>query len=58
MTSHSPGIAKDTEVRQLGRFVADSRADTMSAEVRNELKKRVLDSTGVAIGHSIARQSK
>jgi 2-methylcitrate dehydratase len=50
MTSHTPGIRKDTEVRQLGRFVAAASADTMTVEAKDELKKRILDSIGVAIG--------
>ena len=50
MTSHTAGIRKDTEVRALGRFVAASRVEMISAEARDELKKRILDSLGVAIG--------
>lgn len=41
---------KDTEVRRLARFVAAADAATLSAEARDELKKRILDSIGVAIG--------
>lgn len=49
MTVHSD-VIKDTEVRKLGRFVAAAKAASMSTEARDELKKRILDSIGVAIG--------
>lgn len=44
------GELRDTEVRQLGRFVAGADHKTMSREARDELKKRMLDTVGVAIG--------
>lgn len=40
----------NTIVRQLGRFVAGTDHRTMSQEAREELKKRILDTIGVAIG--------
>ncbi|MEM6789363.1 MAG: MmgE/PrpD family protein [Myxococcota bacterium] len=40
----------DTEVRRLGRFVSEADHRTMSDEAREELKKRLLDTVGVAIG--------
>ncbi|NEP60480.1 MAG: MmgE/PrpD family protein [Symploca sp. SIO2G7] len=40
----------DTEVRQLGRFVSKADHRTMSNKAREELKKRILDTIGVAIG--------
>jgi 2-methylcitrate dehydratase len=43
-------MLKDTEVRRLGRFVASADAVTMTQDARDELRKRVLDSIGVAIG--------
>lgn len=49
MTVHST-VGKDTEVRALGRFVAKADSASLSAEARDELKKRLLDSIGVAIG--------
>ncbi|MGV6873093.1 MmgE/PrpD family protein [Pseudochelatococcus sp. B33] len=49
MTAHGSD-PKDTEVRRLGRFVASADAGALSAEARDELKKRILDSVGVAIG--------
>lgn len=42
---HSP-----TKVRQLGQFVSTADHRTMSSEAREELKKRILDTIGVAIG--------
>ncbi|MEM6549233.1 MAG: MmgE/PrpD family protein [Pseudomonadota bacterium] len=50
MTHHSTDLKPDTLVRQLGRFVARTDHKTMSAEAREELKKRILDTIGVAIG--------
>ncbi|MEM9442345.1 MAG: MmgE/PrpD family protein [Pseudomonadota bacterium] len=50
MTQHCPDVLPDTEVRQLGRFVAQADHNTMSREARDELKKRILDTVGVAIG--------
>ena len=49
MTPEDAGLP-DTEVRQLGRFVANTNHETMSHEAREELKKRILDTVGVAIG--------
>lgn len=46
-TSHTN---PDTIVRQLGRFVAKADHKIMSHEAREELKKRILDTIGVAIG--------
>jgi 2-methylcitrate dehydratase len=43
-------MLKDTEVRRLSRFVASAKVVTMSGDARDELRKRVLDSIGVAIG--------
>ncbi|MEM9137264.1 MAG: MmgE/PrpD family protein, partial [Cyanobacteria bacterium P01_F01_bin.42] len=40
----------DTQVRQLGRYVSQTDHKTMSHEAREELKKRILDTIGVAIG--------
>lgn len=39
-----------TEVEQLARFVADRRFDDISAQALKQLKIRVLDTIGVAIG--------
>jgi 2-methylcitrate dehydratase len=39
-----------TEVEQLARFVADRRFDDISGEALEQLKIRVLDTLGVAIG--------
>jgi 2-methylcitrate dehydratase len=39
-----------TEVEQLARFVADSQFGDISAKAREQLKIRVLDTVGVAIG--------
>ncbi|MBV7434210.1 MmgE/PrpD family protein [Cardiobacteriaceae bacterium TAE3-ERU3] len=39
-----------TEVQQLAEFVVKSDSATMSAEAREELLKRILDSIGVGIG--------
>ncbi|MEO0426763.1 MAG: MmgE/PrpD family protein [Pseudomonadota bacterium] len=50
MTHHSTETLPDTIVRQLGRFVAHTDHKTMSGEARDELKKRILDTVGVAIG--------
>lgn len=50
MSHHSQGSLADTEVRKLARFVAGTDQQTMSAEAREELKKRILDSVGVAVG--------
>ena len=49
MGAHAPGALKDTEVRRLARFVTSADAAAMTAEARDELLKRVLDSIGVAI---------
>ena len=50
MASAAPIPFEQTEVWQLGRFVAAADHRRMSAEAREELKKRILDSIGVAIG--------
>ncbi|MEM7480027.1 MAG: MmgE/PrpD family protein [Acidobacteriota bacterium] len=50
MTTESQAAPKDTEVRQLGRFVAGTDHRRMSQEAREELKKRIVDTIGVAIG--------
>ncbi|MEM9707934.1 MAG: MmgE/PrpD family protein [Pseudomonadota bacterium] len=50
MTHHSTELLPDTIVRQLGRFVSGTDHKTMSHEAREELKKRILDTIGVAIG--------
>ena len=39
-----------TEVEDLARFVSEADASWLSSQARDELKKRVLDSVGVAIG--------
>ncbi len=44
------GYKKDTEVRRLGRFVVTADSGSMTTEARDELRKRILDSVGVAIG--------
>lgn len=49
MSIHSE-ITKDTEVRKLARFVVKADAAAMSNMAKEELKKRILDSVGVAIG--------
>jgi 2-methylcitrate dehydratase len=43
-------MPKDTEVRRLGRFVASADAATLTQDARDELRKHILDSIGVAIG--------
>ncbi|MEM7733469.1 MAG: MmgE/PrpD family protein [Pseudomonadota bacterium] len=50
MTHHDPNVLPDTIVRQLGRFVSEADHKTMSHDAREELKKRILDTIGVAIG--------
>lgn len=50
MASAAPIPFEDTEVFQLARFVAGADQRDMSPEAREELKKRILDSIGVAIG--------
>ncbi len=50
MTLNSSKAAPDTIVRQLGRFVAETDHKDMSEQARDELKKRILDTIGVAIG--------
>ncbi|MEM6727240.1 MAG: MmgE/PrpD family protein [Pseudomonadota bacterium] len=50
MTHHSTDLRPDTIVRQLGRFVSEADHKTMSHAAREELKKRILDTIGVAIG--------
>ena len=50
MTLNSSKTAPDTIVRQLGRFVAETDHKDMSEQARDELKKRILDTIGVAIG--------
>mgnify|MGYP001791640052 CR=1 FL=1 len=50
MAAHQSGSLLNTEVRQLGRFVAAADHKTMSHDARDELKKRILDTIGVAIG--------
>jgi 2-methylcitrate dehydratase len=50
MSVQSVETPKDTEVRRLGRFVASADAATMTQDARDELRKRILDSIGVAIG--------
>ena len=49
MGAHDIGVLKDTEARRLGTFVTLADAAAMTAEARDELLKRVLDSIGVAI---------
>ncbi|MEM9435282.1 MAG: MmgE/PrpD family protein [Pseudomonadota bacterium] len=49
MNHHSMTV-HDTEVRKLARYVATTDHSTMSATARDELKKRILDTIGVAIG--------
>ena len=44
MASAAPIPFEQTEVWQLGRFVAAADHRRMSAEAREELKKRILDS--------------
>lgn len=39
-----------TEVQELANFVANAHARTMTDQAKDELKKRILDSIGVAIG--------
>jgi len=48
--ANTPGSSKDTIVAQLARFVTESDHKTMSQAAREELKKRILDTIGVAIG--------
>ena len=43
-------MTKITEVRELGGYVAAADERHMSVEARDELKKRILDTVGVAIG--------
>jgi 2-methylcitrate dehydratase len=50
MSVQSVETPKDTEVRRLGRFVASADAATMTQDARDELRKRILDSIGVAVG--------
>ena len=50
MNQHSTDVLPDTIVRQLGRFVSETDQKTMSHEACEELKKRILDTIGVAIG--------
>ncbi|MEM8792135.1 MAG: MmgE/PrpD family protein [Pseudomonadota bacterium] len=50
MSHHKTDFKPDTLVRQLGRFVAQTDHKTMSDVARDELKKRILDTVGVAIG--------
>ena len=50
MTHHSTELQPDTIVRQLGSFASKTDHKTMSHEAREELKKRILDTIGVAIG--------
>ncbi|MEM7169405.1 MAG: MmgE/PrpD family protein [Pseudomonadota bacterium] len=50
MIHHPSDSLPDTEVRQLGRFVAQTDHRSMSDGARDELKKRILDTIGVAIG--------
>jgi 2-methylcitrate dehydratase len=50
MSMQAIGCKKDTEVRRLGRFVAAADSASMTMEARDELRKRILDSIGVAIG--------
>lgn len=45
-----PKSHKPTTVQQLGAFVSTADHTTMSDEARDELKKRILDTIGVAIG--------
>ncbi|MEM9292253.1 MAG: MmgE/PrpD family protein [Acidobacteriota bacterium] len=49
MTDRQATLA-NTEVRKLGRFVAAVDHQKMSHEAREELKKRIVDTIGVAIG--------
>lgn len=50
MDANSRDLLKDTEARRLAKFVTSADAAVMTAEAREELLKRVLDSIGVAIG--------
>ncbi|MEM9217445.1 MAG: MmgE/PrpD family protein [Cyanobacteria bacterium P01_F01_bin.150] len=50
MSTSQLNTLPDTQVRQLGRFVSQTDHKTMSNEARDELKKRILDTIGVAIG--------
>ncbi len=50
MASSSNGANPNTEIRKLGRFVSQTNHKTMSHEAREALKKRILDTVGVAIG--------
>jgi 2-methylcitrate dehydratase len=50
MAQNSTKTSPDTLVRKLGRFVSETDHKTMSNEAREELKKRILDTIGVAIG--------
>jgi 2-methylcitrate dehydratase len=50
MDMHDRGVLKDTEARRLATFVTSADAATMTAEARDGLLKRVVDSIGVAIG--------
>jgi 2-methylcitrate dehydratase PrpD len=44
------GRKKPTEVRRLAGFVAAANVGDMTSEAREELRKHILDSVGVAIG--------
>lgn len=50
MAATESGGISDTEVRKLGRFVSQANHKVMTHEAREELKKRILDTIGVAIG--------
>ncbi|PID62027.1 MAG: 2-methylcitrate dehydratase [Gammaproteobacteria bacterium] len=50
MAQHHSPDRPDTIVRKLGRFVAGADHETMSDDAREELRKRILDTIGVAIG--------
>lgn len=50
MSTQNTDTRKETEVRKLARFVANTDHKSMSHEAREELKKRILDTIGVAIG--------
>ena len=50
MAHENVEAVSNTIVRQLGLFVAETDHRSMSDEAREELKKRILDTIGVAIG--------
>lgn len=50
MSVQTADVPKETEVRRLGRFVASANVANMTAGACDELRKRILDSVGVAVG--------